>query len=117
MSSSLQALLVTGGSAGISSTEIYLNYQWSFAASLPSNREGARASSVQNSVYVSGKQKRYFLHEMIFHFTGGWDRDLNAYPDTILQYNPSNDTWTEVGQLTEGKKTIATATVAVTACP
>ena len=66
---------------------------------------------------MSRVSRRGTLHEIIFHFTGGWDRDLNAYPDTILQYNPSNDSWTEVGQLTEGKKTIASATVAVTACP
>ena len=53
----LQALLVTGGWDGsvVSSTEIYLSSQWSFAASLPSPNSGVRASTVQNSIYVSGK--------------------------------------------------------------
>ena len=38
-----------------SSTEIYLNSQWSFAASLPIAMRGLKASTVQNTVYVSGK--------------------------------------------------------------
>ena len=52
-----------GGSTGLSSTEIYLNSQWSFAASLPTPpRYGLKASTVQNSIYVSGK---YFF-DLIF---------------------------------------------------
>ena len=47
----------------------------------------------------------------VFHFTGG--RDDSGYPDTILRYNPSNDTWTEAGQLTEPKRDHASTTVVV----
>ena len=37
-------------------SEIYRNSQWSLvAARLPTSRLGLRASTVQNSVYVSGK--------------------------------------------------------------
>jgi len=105
------ALLVTGGRGGrdsgyasfLDSTEILscpncLNSQWSFAEPLPTARLGLTASTIQNTVYVSG----------------GWGG--GARLDIILRYNPStstsNDTWTEAGQLTEPKQDHASITVA-----
>jgi len=93
------ALLVTGGIVGndgteiLSSTEIYLNSQWVFAASLPTPRYGLRASTVQNTVYVSG----------------GWDGA--TFFDTILRFNPSANTWTEAGNLTEPNSWFGSTTV------
>ena len=46
----------------------------------------------------------------IFHFKGGRD-EQDAEKDTILQYNPSTDTWTEAGQLTEPKGWHASTTI------
>ena len=111
-------MLVTGGSDStyLSSTEIYLNSQWSFAASLPTPREGLKASTVQNSVYVSGKFLIYFSLKLVCHvifhdcknnpvfdFTGGFGIFNGDWIDTILRYNFSTNTWKEVGQLTESK--------------
>jgi len=95
-------LLVAGGlgaSDRLSSTEIYLNSQWSFAASLPSPRYALAGSTVQNTVYVSGGTYDGF----------GPNR---ANLDTILQYNPSTDNWTEAGQMTEPKFYHTSTTVA-----
>jgi len=94
------ALLVTGGYGGghkyWSSTEILRDLrdsQWSFAAYLPTPRDGLTASTIQNSVYVFGGQDG-----MNFDY---YDYDISGYIDTILRYNASTDTWTEAGQLTE----------------
>ena len=46
--------------------------------------------------------------DTVIHFTGGGYGRL----DTILRYNPSTDTWTEAGQLTEPKYIHASTTVA-----
>ena len=52
-----QALLVTGGSDGsdLSSTEIYTNGIWKIGAALPSPRNYLMAATVDNSVFVFGK--------------------------------------------------------------
>ena len=50
--------MVTGGHASeqhLSSTEIYVNLAWSYAASLPSPRSYLSAATVINSVLVFGK--------------------------------------------------------------
>ena len=50
--------MVTGGHASeqhLSSTEIYVNLAWSYAASLPSPRSYLSAATVMNSVLVFGK--------------------------------------------------------------
>ena len=62
-------MLVTGGHDGsndLSSTEIYLNSQWSFAASLPTPRRGSKASIVRNTVYVSGKYVKLMYTLLLF---------------------------------------------------
>jgi len=99
-------LLVTGGWGGIHETaETYLdsteilrltgtNPQWSTVARLPTPRSGLTAVTVQNTVYVLGGS------------------DDSGYFDTILRYNPSPDTWTEAGKLTEQKHGHASNTVA-----
>ena len=48
--------MVTGGHDGylLSSTEIYVQSAWSYAASLPSPRRFLSASTVDNSVFVFG---------------------------------------------------------------
>ena len=53
--------------------------------------------------------------DTVFHFTGGetaGEGDYSVYHDRILRYNPSTDTWTEVGQLTEAKYYHASTAVA-----
>ena len=57
--------------------------------------------------FYSPRQTNY---DHIFHLTGG--KDDSGYLDTILRYNPSTDTWTEAGQLTEPKYYHASTTVA-----
>ena len=57
--------------------------------------------------YIS-KTKR----DPVFDFTGGRDTDGTGETlDTILRYNPSTDTWTEVGRLTETKNYHASSSV------
>ena len=51
--------------------------------------------------------------DRVFHFTGGHDSGYESgYLDTIHRYNPSTDTWTRAGQLTEPKSYHASTTVA-----
>ena len=61
-----QNLLVTGGIGSgnhLSSTEIYQQSTWSYAASLPSPRSGLSAANVENSVFVFGKRISKFSME------------------------------------------------------
>ena len=56
--------MVTGGwdgSVSLSSTEIYLESTstWSIAAALPSGRSGLSAATLDNSVFVFGKDISY----------------------------------------------------------
>ena len=46
-----------------------------------------------------------------YNFTGGFSTARGHF-DTILRYNPSTDTWTEAGQLTEPKNNHASTTIA-----
>ena len=54
-------------------------------------------SSVKETFFV-------VVFKLIFLFTGGY---YDKYFDEILRYDSKTDTWTLVGQLTEGKEFFA----------
>ena len=68
----LQVLLVTGGlydSDYLDSTEILEDNTdtWKMTAPLPSARYGLRAASVDNTIYVFGKNILYYYLNIYFH--------------------------------------------------
>jgi len=80
-----QALLVAGGwdgSARLASTEIYSNGVWRPGGNLPRAMSGLRAAHLNQQAAV----------------TGGID-DENNISDEVLQYNPSNNTWSKMGTM------------------
>ena len=111
----LQALLVTGGWDGsdyFSSTEIYLESTstWSYAAALPSSRYGISAATLDNSVFVFGKNNLSFCSEIfplaalfiniiivyIIVYSGG---NTGSYSDEILSYDPTSDSWNVISNM------------------
>jgi len=80
-----QALLVAGGWNGyprLASTEIYSNGVWRTGGNLPRASGGLRAAHLNQQVVV----------------TGGFN-DGSNFRDEVLQYNPSNNIWSQIGSL------------------
>jgi len=86
-------LLVTGGrdqtNSEVSSTEIYVDSTWLYAASLPSARHTHVSITLNNSVFVIGGR-------------GG-----DSYLDEILRYNGTTDSWIDAGKMTEPRRSQA----------
>jgi len=81
-----QALLVAGGLgdnyARLAGTEIYSNGVWRTGGNLPRASGGLRAAHLNQQVVV----------------TGGFN-DGSNFRDEVLQYNPSNNIWSQIGSL------------------
>ena len=92
------------GNIYLSSTEIYVQSTWSYAASLPSPRRYLSASTVDNSVFVFGKIFKFSsqTETVTFCNKGGHDGDeIDTDPgyDEILGYDPVRDTWSAAGRM------------------
>ena len=117
----MQVLLVTGGYNGndgrLASTEVMeAGGTWRLTASLPSARSRLRAAVVNNNIFVFGENILCYInieHLIVYCnvydvynddiFTGG--SDLKE----ILQYNTTNHTGEEVGQMMEARSEHAVA--------
>jgi len=81
-----QALLVAGGVKGdpLATTELFFpsNGKWRTGGNLPRAMVVLRAAHLNQQVV----------------FTGGFDDERNMR-DEVLQYNPSNNTWSQIGSL------------------
>ena len=85
---------------------------WRLTASLPSARNGLRAASLENNIFVFGENILYYIdiEHLIYNddiFAGGRDFDDNPLKD-ILRYN-KNHTWEEVGQMKVARQNHAVA--------
>jgi len=91
-----RVVLVSGGgnygAAGyLDSTELMVDFKpWRPAANLPSPRDGLRAASLDNKVFLFG---------------GNSHSDL----DSILSYEPDTDTWKEAGTMNVPRRDHAVA--------
>merc|ERR1719341_1787164 len=88
-----QVLIVTGGWDGssysyLSSTEVAINtgggsqLEWRETGRLPTGRYQLRAAVIENHIYVTGGQG-----------------DYNNYLTEILRWDPSSESWQQVGNL------------------
>ena len=102
--------LVTGGRDDIfhlvSSTEVLVEgtTAWMSAGELPVAMNGLRGVSFDNNIFVTGNisiQQKYFSY--VFPDITGGSSDGNSYQDSILQFNPDDGSWTQVGQLQESR--------------
>jgi len=96
-----KALLVVGGhkrmGSGLSATtELFSNGKWTTGGNLPRGLGLLRAAHLNQQMVV----------------TGGYDGSKDGiHRDEVLQYNPSNNTWSQIGTLTEGRANHAIAEV------
>ena len=79
--------------------KMYLRYQleWRETGQLPKGRDQLKAVVIQNNVYVTG---------------GNWYEgvDPNSLAE-ILRWDPSTDSWQQVGNLTKARKSHAAVTI------
>ena len=106
-----QTLLVTGGytSGGYtSSTEIYKNNNWTLVAPLPQARFYVSAATLDNSVFVFGKNNHIHCQSGIIvnYSPGGSDGGTR---DDILRFIPANNTWMDAGKMTTPRHAVAVA--------
>ena len=76
---------------------------WSYAAALPSVRVGFSAATLDNSLFVFGKDILYvslFFLTASF-FLGGTANDIDT--NEILYYDSTADKWIPDGKMTEPK--------------
>ena len=94
------------GYSFLSSTEIYVGSDWTYAASLPSKRSSFSASTLDNSVFVFGEffiiltYNKYCLTVSIGGWTGKRTIEFEIELDDILRYNGTTDKWLNVGKMT-----------------
>merc|ERR1712037_952016 len=90
-----QVLIITGGTDGsysLSSTEVAIStgggsqLEWRETGRLPTGRYELRAAVIDNHIYV----------------TGGYDDDNNDLTE-ILRWDPSSESWQQVGNLGVGR--------------
>ena len=106
----MQVLLVTGGvqyTGGeyitLDSTEVLEDMagSWRLTGPLPSARDGLKAASVANTIFLFGEYFLFYIEQLSNDdiFSGGYD---DVILKDILRYN-KNHTWEEVGQMKEAR--------------
>ena len=107
----MQVLLVTGGvqyTGGeyitLDSTEVLEDMagSWRLTGPLPSARDGLKAASVANTIFLFGEYFLFYIEQLSNDdiFSGGYD---DVILKDILRYN-KNHTWEEVGQMKEARQ-------------
>merc|ERR1711953_1404553 len=88
-------LLVTGGLSGeyLSSTEIYVDSEWKYVASLPTPRELLALATINNTVFAFGGEYE------------------GVYYDDILRYDSAGDRWEDAGKMNFPRSQHAVATL------
>ena len=107
-------LLVSGGHLGnnhksyLQSTEIYDPEvgSWRAGAALPSKRNGPRAANIDGRILFFGintlsRIEDSYKRPIYLHVTGGFDGMDEL--DTILEYNITADSFTQIGTMTQGR--------------
>ena len=125
----MKIFLVTGGYDGsdyLDSTEIYDpdHGSWSDGAALPSPRSSLTATTIANRILLLGidiyidivycehkvsKVKGYKLFIIIDILAGG-DNGINDF-DCILEYDSTDDSYTQIGTMTQARRSHAVAVV------
>ena len=63
---------------------------WRFAGNLPASRRGLRAVQFGNTIIVTGGQSLQ-------------DHQEPNYPTAVLMWDPSSETWSDIGRLNFGR--------------
>jgi len=96
-------LLVTGGLQGeyLSSTEIYVDSEWKYVASLPTPRQFLALATINNTVFAFGGE----------YYEGRYPNGTQFYYDDIFRYDSAGDVWEDAGKMNVPRSQHAVATL------